>query len=207
MLKGLLSTLPTRHPIGDVLLNRFGASVVLRLGIDPTRQPSGIVQRDITVERNTPATRGRRVRVARTIGWGGLPFLSEEYCRRLSRTANQNDRTEEAAIGVMALLIHDLEGLAIERVGEIGSGCDYFVRPASRRRLIPVEVSGVYAETAGGQANTRLRAKREQVLSVNKAGYLSVTTFRHSEGGVVHSYLHYVTTSARHRTRKRRKRK
>ena len=190
-----LSTLPQRHPlIGDVLLDRCGPACILRLGIDPVPQPARTLKRDVTIDHVGPATKGRQIQEVRTIGWSELPHLSEDFCRRWSLAFNQNDITEDAAIGVMALLIHALEGMMLERVSQIGSGCDYYVRAAPETKLIPLEVSGICEETSVGQPQTRFNEKRNQVLrhKEHRAGYVSVTTFRHTAEDLVHSYLHYV---------------
>jgi len=48
---------------------------------------------------------------------------------------NENDLSEKAAIGVMALLIHELEGVTIQEVLQIGSGGDYLaLLPRGNRR-------------------------------------------------------------------------
>src|SRR5581483_7928324 len=104
------------------LLKLCGAQVVLRLGIDPSRQPPGTVQRDVTVDRSSQATGHEEVRGTLPIGWSGLPDFSEDYCAQVSRALNANDITEKAAIGVMALLIHEMEGVEILHVLPIGSG-------------------------------------------------------------------------------------
>jgi hypothetical protein len=188
-----LSTLPQRHPnVGDALLNRCGAACVLRLGIDPVQQPAGTLKREVTIDRASPATKGRQIQEVRTIGWSELPHLSEDFCLRWSLAFNRNDITEDAAIGVMALLIHALEGMTLEKVSQIGSGCDYYLRVGPRTKLLPLEVSGICEETSAGQRQSRLKEKCNQVLTHNRAGFVSVTTFRCAADDLVHSYLHLV---------------
>jgi hypothetical protein len=121
-----LDSLPKRHPtIGDSLLNMFGAQAVLRLALDPVRIPSGVEQREVTVDRLSPPTPGTPSVGVREIGWGNLPLYSEEYLIHVSRTANERDITEKAAIVVMFLLIHELEDVTVHEVLPIGSGGDY----------------------------------------------------------------------------------
>jgi hypothetical protein len=186
-----LASLLQRHPrCGDALLNLFGAQVVLRLALDPVRQARGTLVRDVAVDRRSPSTGGHQVREAHQIGWHGLPQYSEDYCIRVSRTVNAERLTEDAAIGVMALLIHALEGVTIQEVLQIGSGGDYLIVLGGRRR-VQVEVSGIREDAGGSESGSRLTRKTHQVLSHSPAGYVSVTTFHLPSAGGVHSYLHY----------------
>jgi len=137
-------------------------------------------------------TQGKQIQEVRTVGWSALPHLSVEYCLHWSLAFNRNDITEDAAIVVMALLIHELEGMILQRVSQIGSGCDYYVRKCRSAKRVPVEVSGLFEEVIAGQSHTRLKEKCVQVLRHNRTGYVSVTTFKHLDGQFAHSYLHYV---------------
>jgi hypothetical protein len=110
--------------------------------------------------------------------------------------------TEQAAVAVMALLVHDLEGGIIQRVLQIGSGGDYLVLTRRARKPDQVEVSGVQEDTDGSAAKRRLGEKTDQVLTHCKVGFASVTTFAHSQPPTAHSYLHFVR-----RTRKKRRRR
>jgi hypothetical protein len=188
-----LSTLPHRHPVvGAALLERCGPACVLRLGIDPAQQPEGTLKRDVTIDHASAKTENTPVQKLRTIGWSELPHLTVDFCHRWSMAFNRNDITEDAAIAVMGLLIHALEGMTLERVSEIGSGCDYYARAAPNAKRVPLEVSGICEETSPGQARTRLKEKCDQLLGRNRAGYVSVTTFQHADGNLLHSFLHYV---------------
>jgi hypothetical protein len=201
-----LATLPQRHPrVGEALLDLFGAQAVLRMSIDPVRLPRGVLQRDITVDRKGPSTGGEQATEVLKIGWGGLDSLSEDYCVRVSRTVSAHQITEHAAIAVMALLIHELEGLSICTVLPIGSGGDYLIR-RGEEGLGQVEVSGVREDASGREAASRLAKKCEQVLSISRWGYASVTTFRRPPADDLHSYLHYVKKGDGRKPRAKRKR-
>lgn len=188
-----LATLPSRHPkIGDPLLDLFGAQLVLRLGFDSRQQPTGTRKREVTIDRIASTAGGVRQTEVREIGWEGLPKFSEDYCIRVARTSNEQDITEAAAIAVMGLLIHELEGVSIESVLPIGSGGDYLVKLHKNKQLVQVEVSGIREDLAGDKAATRLGEKRTQVLNKSASGYVSVTTFYRVANGGPHSFLHYV---------------
>ncbi len=187
-----LASLPQRHPVGDAILNLFGAQTVVRLGLDPVRAPPRTLQRDVTVDRLSPPVPCTASVAALQIGWNGLPLFSEDYLLRVSRTANEHDITEKAAIGVMALLIHELEGVIVQEVLPIGSGGDYAICLKTGNAPCQVEVSGIRDEQQGGTAASRLREKLQQVLSQSDRGFASVTTFRWKGGNSAHSYLHYV---------------
>lgn len=188
-----LATLPARHPkIGDILLRFYGAQLVVRLRLDPQPQPAGTRQREVMVDRIASTARRVRQTEVREIGWHGVPEISEEFCRRARYTSNEQDITEAAAIALMGLLIHELEGGIIERVAPIGSGGDYFVKLTESKQTVLVEVSGIREDLIGDEAESRLRKKRAQVLTKSDSGYVSVTTFHRAANGGPHSFLHFV---------------
>jgi hypothetical protein len=186
-----LATLPQRHPIGEALLKLFGAQVVIRLSRDPVYHADA-VKREVVVERNSPAVGGQPQGEVREMGWSNLPQLSETYLAQVRITKNANDITEDAAIGVMALLVHELEQVTIREVLPLGSGGDYLIAVAKQKRPLQVEVSGIRADKTGVGARARLSEKCRQVLTKSPAGFASVSTFCWKDGRHVHSYLHYV---------------
>jgi hypothetical protein len=117
----------------------------------------------------------------------------DTLCVQSRIAVSEHDLTEFAAIGVMALLIHDLEGGVLQNVLPIGSGGDYLVIPREAESPIQVEVSGIQVDLNGADSRSRLSRKSTQVLSHSTVGYASVTTFSHPTGPIVHSYLHYVS--------------
>jgi hypothetical protein len=131
----------------------------------------------------------------REVGWSGLDL--EKVCLQISTTLNEQDLTEQAASGVMALLISDLENGVLQTVLQIGSGGDYLIRRKGTSSFIQVEISGIKVDPAGSLSGPRLRQKTEQVLTHRRVGYVSVTTFSYRAGGIVHSYLHYVKRQKR----------
>jgi hypothetical protein len=180
-----VATIDARHR-SPGLLKEFGTKIILRLSVDPVRLPPGILKRVITVDRISPAsTRSRREEI-REIGWANLSGELDD-CEQVRERFNENTITEHAAIGIMLLLIHDLEGGVLIRILEIGHGGDYLVRLPDRPDPLQVEVSGIKTGTPG-EASSRLGKKRKQV---HGAGFVSVTTFQHGENGEPHSYLHF----------------
>jgi hypothetical protein len=151
------------------------------------------MKREVVVDWITRPGTSPVVGVNREVGWSGLPASTDLLCVQLPRTVNAHTLTEQAAVGVMALLIHALEGGVLQDVLPIGSGGDYFVISREANRPIQVEVSGIREDLNGAAARSRLSQKSAQVLSHSTVGYASVTTFAHPTGPIVHSYLHYVS--------------
>ena len=198
-----LSSLPARHPpIGEALLHAFGPSAIIRLSIDPTPQPAGTMARGVEIDWLKRPGTNPAGRVQRDIGWKDLDHLGN-VCTQLSVTVNAQGLTEHAAVGIMALLIHDLEGAVLQSVLPIGSGGDYLVLIRGARKAVQVEASGVREDATGSASRARLAQKSEQVLTKIKAGYASVTTFSHSAASVVHSYLHYVCRQVKRKGKKK----
>ncbi len=167
------------------LLKEFGTKVILRLSADPVRLPPGVLKRAITVDRISPRSGESRQEEVREIGWANLPGERDD-CERVHERLNENTIAEHAAIGIMLLLIHELEGGVLIRVLEIGEGGDYLVRLPDQPDLVQVEVSGIKTGSAG-EVSSRLGKKRRQIRG---EGFVSVTIFQHREDGEAHSYLH-----------------
>ena len=187
-----LNTLPQRHPlVGGALFHAFAPPVIVRLSLDPTPLPPGIMERGVEVDwlrrpGNVAATQGHR-----DIRWNGLQHLLSGICPQLLLTVNDRTLTEQSAVGVMALLVHELEGAEIQTVLKIGSGGDYFVQVKGVNSFIQLEVSGIKMDLGGNLSPTRLQQKSAQVLTHARVGFASVTTFSHL-AGVAHTWLHYV---------------
>lgn len=185
-----VATIDERHR-RKTLLEVLGIYMILRLGVDPVRVPREVSKRAVTVDRISPASGGDRWEEVREIGWAGLSDLRDR-CEELSDILNELDITEHAAIGVMLLLVHELEGGVLTGVLQIGSGPDYSVNLSDRPEPVQVEVSGIRRGSAG-QVSSRLGEKRGQLRG---AGFVSVTTFQYGEDGAAHSYLHFVLPGA-----------
>jgi hypothetical protein len=194
-----VATIDERHQC-SALLDSFGAKIIHRLAMAPVLLSPGVTKRAIQVDRIGPEPGSDRWEEVREIGWSGLSQLLDR-CAKLPRAVNDQDITELAAIGVMLLLIHELEGGVLTGVLQIGAGGDYLVRLASRPDPVQVEVSGIKVGSAG-EASSRLGKKREQVRG---EGFVSVTTFRHGESGELHSYLHFVRPGSPRGNKKRRR--
>ncbi len=180
-----VATMDERHrSLG--LLKEFGTKVILRLSADPVRLPPGVLKRAITVDRISPRSGESRREEIREIGWANLPGELDD-CERVRERLNENTITEHAAIGIMLLLIQELEGGVLTRVLEIGEGGDYLVRLPDQPDPVQVEVGGIRIGSAGA-ASSRLGKKRGQIRG---EGFVSVTTFQHGEDGEPHSYLHF----------------
>jgi hypothetical protein len=197
-----LATLTDRHPEVE-LLKLFGVQLVLRLCLDPIRQPDDTRKRAVTVDWISSKFGSPRQTEVYEIGWSGLPDSSIADCTKVKRTMNEQRITEDAAIAVMALLIHELEGVSIESVLPIGSGGDYLVKHRKRKQGVQVEVSGIREDLLGNRAESRLAEKRAQVLKRSDSGYVSVTTFHHAVHGGPHSFLHFVAKRERKQTKRR----
>jgi hypothetical protein len=179
-----LETLPVRHPnTGSSLLKQCGAALVLRLSIDPTHVPKETTRREVSLDRISPSADLARFEEVRTIGWNGETGVSDADCQRLAITFNALRITEDAALAVMALLIHELEGLTVNVVLPIGSGADYILSVRKGEQNAHVEVSGLRDDESGRRSSRRLAEKCEQLLAKCPAGFASVTTFRHRKDG------------------------
>lgn len=186
-----VSSLDERH--GQmVLLDLLAIYVLHRLAVDPVRVEAGTWKRPINVDRIAPGPEPERREEAREIGWRGLSDLLDR-CEAISDVINQQEITGHAAIGIMLLLIHELEGAVLDTMLPIGSGSDYLVSVPGRDGRIDVEVSGIRSGSAG-EASSRLGKRTRDRL--RGPGFVSVTTFQHGESGEAHSYLHFVDPAA-----------
>jgi hypothetical protein len=199
-------TLPVRHPkTGSSFLKQCGTALVLRLSIDPTPVLKGTTTRAVNLDRISPGADRKRFEEVQTIGWNGNTGVSEDDCVRLAITFPERPITEDAALAVMALLIHELEGLTVNVVLPIGSGADYALSMRKGKHNAHVEVSGIREDESGRRSKRRLAEKCEQMLVKCPAGFASVTTFKHLQDGVVHSYLHYVEAPQKKRKSNKRR--
>lgn len=204
-----LRTLPGRHPqLGMVGLNEFGPKVILRLGIEPLAAAAGLRKRGITIDRVSRTGSGTQVREEREIGWDNLPQFSADDCRRLSVSLPEDRLTEDAAIGVMFLLIHELEGMEVLSVLQVGESGDYLVVSKDNGKRFGVEVSGIRRDEGKSETSSRQKKKTDQLLAHTHAGYVSVTAFQYGNDASAFSVLHFVTRprqAAKTKSRKRRK--
>lgn len=201
-----LATLPTSHPrCGAALLAQCATSTIIRLSLDPTALPAGTMSRGVAVSWLARPGRGAATQEDRVVGWNGLANHAGDLAVQWAITVPPQDITEQAAIAVMALLIHDLAQGEILRVLQIGSGGDYLVRVGGLKRPIQAESSGIRSDSSGSQSLSRLNQKKAQVLTHSRAGFAAVTTFSHPHGGTAHSYLHYVCKKSRKRKGTRKK--
>jgi hypothetical protein len=194
-----LATIDERHGC-SILLDQFGAKALLRLAVVPVQMPQEVLKRAVTVDRISPASGGERWEEVREIGWSGLSDLRDR-CEQILRVVNEHHITEFAAIGVALLLIHELEGAVLTGVLPIGSGGDYLVKLSDRPEPVQMEASGI-KEGSASQAASRLGEKCRQIRG---AGFVSVTTFQHSDDGGAHSYLHFIVPEAKANKAERRR--
>ncbi len=183
-----IASIDERHR-KSVLLEQLGTAMILRLAVDPLRLASGVLKRAVTVDRISPSSGDVRREEIWEIGWANLPDHLDR-CEEIALILNEQRITEDAAIGVMLLLIHELEGVVSPRVLPIGSSSDYTAHLPGKVESVEVEVTGIRIGSVG-QSSSRLGEKRKKIL---RAGFVSVTTFQYGESEAAHSYLHFVTT-------------
>ena len=188
-----LGSLPTMHPHMS-FLHACAISTIVRLSLDPTPLPSGTMVRDVIVDWVARPGVSASQELTRQISWTGVPKAITDEAVKWTVTKNSHDITEEAAIGVMALLLHDLEGAKILKVLQIGSGGDYLVAIPGSPNL-QAESSGIRVDPLGYLSTQRLKEKSEQVLTRCSAGFASVTAFSHSPSKDVRCQLCYVARS------------
>lgn len=188
-----LRSLAKRYPTcGKALLNALGPSTVFRLAHDPVAVADGRVSRSVTVDRR-PAGCVTPFAQSVIIGWDCDP-ATRDQATKIQYIHNEHRLTEFAAIGVMLLLINELEGATHPGVLQIGAGGDYLMSLPDGCE-VQVEVSGIRVDPSGSDARKRLREKCDQVLTLPTVdrGFASVTTFGYCNGEAAHSYLHHVT--------------
>lgn len=186
-----LSTLPVIHPRTDIL-NAYGISTVVRLSLDPTRLASGTMSRSVSVAW-VPFPGGSAPQpVAEEIGWSNVPahFLASVVKWPLTR--NRDDISEEAAIGVMALLLHRLASAEVLSVVQIGSGGDFLIEVQGQPQM-QAESSGIRDDPNGYLSTNRIKGKCAQVLTKSYAGFASVVAFSHPPNQGVCCHLRYVS--------------
>ena len=79
------------------------------------------------IPRGNPSSKRQ---TSREFGWEGVQEQVQETCEKLPFTRNEHGITEDAAIGIMAALIYELEHAVIQTVLQIGSGGDYLTASA-----------------------------------------------------------------------------
>jgi hypothetical protein len=170
---------------------------LLRLSLNPIPPvPLGgnVSRRSVTVDhfrRQAPAA----TETEYEIGWEGVEF-SDEIRLRIENQFNDNQITEMGAVAVMGLLAHELEGLQLKNVVQVGCGGDYAAKVLLGGELIQIEVSGI-RHGHPSLSRARLEEKSKQISRYQSHGFVSVTTFHQekSGAGVVHSFLHHVESN------------
>jgi hypothetical protein len=185
-------------------LDNFGPSTIFRLGVDPIDLGAGVTERIITVDWRGRSAGGQSTLRTYRVAWNDLPQYNPDYLRRLRLCRNEHDRTETAALGIMALLIHEIDKLSLRTVVEIGSGTDYEAARGETDPGVQVEVRGIREAETLRIPRMRLKEKTAQALGKNPEALVSVTTFRYGAEGPAHSFLHHVRRPARTQKRKKR---
>lgn len=188
-----LGSLPKIHP-KMAFLSCYGTSTIVRLSLDPILIPSGTMVRSVIVDWVARPGVGAAQDLTREIGWATVPEAITNEVVKWRITKNAHDITEEAAIGVMAMLLYDLERAEIIRVLPIGSGGDYLVAIQGIPPL-QAESSGIRVDPKGYLSTQRLTEKCVQVLTKCSVGFASVTAFSHSLSQDVRCQLRYVARS------------
>lgn len=173
----------------EAILHWFAPPLLYRLTIDPQQRDDSLTSCEIKVSHiGRPGNDLQRERNLNCdwSSWVEMKIMPPEICSAI----NPDEITEKAAIGMMALLITSLEGLAIMNVMPIGSGADYKVKALVGRENFSTEVSGIREADFRSVSTGRLKDKVIQLLKENSCGFVSVTTFLHPDG--LHSFLHFV---------------
>src|SRR5260221_8802327 len=170
MAHGILELASLTHGHPDLDLNPHCMMAVIRLSLDPSPPvpltPDSL-HRTMRIS-HRPQNSIDEILLNQEIGWNDLGF-SETVRTRMECTYNGNEITEKAAIAVMGLLVHELDGLQIKKVVPIGGGGDYTAEASRGGQLIQVEVSGI-KEGHPSVSRTRLAEKCGQVLSCQPRG-------------------------------------
>ncbi len=188
-----LGSLPTIHPLVSILYS-CGTSTIVRLSLDPPTMPSDTMVRSVIVDWVSRSGTGALQELTREIAWTDVPKAITEEAKKWKKTKNSHDITEEAAIGVMALLLHDLEGAEILEVLQQGSGGDYLLDIPGVPDM-QAESSGIHTDPMGYLSTQRMKEKCEQVLTKCSTGFACVAAFSHSPSQDVRCKLHYVSRS------------
>lgn len=174
------------------LLYWFAPPLLYRLTISPNDRNDEISSCEIRVSHiRRPGTEAEQLSIVNCDWslWESLDIRTPEVCE----DAIENEEiTEKAAIGLMALLIARLENITIERVTRRGTGADYLVRAIVDGTILPVEVSGIEIARYPSEARSRVDQKRNRLLGHNSDGFVSVTAFSHPPNRREFSYLHFV---------------
>lgn len=184
-----ISDLETHHP--NLTFAGIAAAMLVRFEGTSSPLESGKMKKSLVIDWIPRKDSSRPQQIVREIGWGSVPDHVLEIRDKLPFTRNDHGITEDAAIGVMAILIHELENAEICRVLEIGSGGDYLVR-LTEGFSPQVEVSGILKDPYGGLTRKRVREKTTQLLRNTQQGFVSVTTFEHDSERKIFFNLHFV---------------
>lgn len=182
------------HPIPALLVG-YGTSTIFRLSIDPTEVGSGVMSREVRVDWVRKPGGGLPQHFMREISWREVPALILDACLKWKSTKNNQQTTEEAAVGVLAMLIDDLENAEILSVLQIGSGGDFLITIRETSVEIQAECSGILVDEKGYETTQRLKDKGKQVLTKSTSGFASITTFSHSKSQEVRCKISFVGAS------------
>lgn len=203
-----ISRLAELHP-ELALIENCATQLILRLSVDPTAIRSGERRREVRGEHRPRHDPDTATEFKRLIEWEGLSPGAEDRCRRYRNTVADETLTEWAAIGMMALLIHDLEGGTVRGVVRQGVGGDYVVSLGGDEAGQQIEVRGIREDRtpSGSITAARVREKREQILRYRQTGFVSVTAFAYSDTAGVYSVLHFVKRPGRLRSGRTKRRR
>ena len=135
-----VATIDKRHDT-SVLLELFGTEVILRLAVDPLQTGFRGIETSGYGRSNQPIVRRVRREEIREIGWAKLPDHLDR-CEEIPITINEHRITENAAIGVMFLLIHELEGAVLTSAFRLAPAAT-ILSNSRMTEPVQVEVSGI----------------------------------------------------------------
>jgi hypothetical protein len=185
-----LDWLRSKHPRCD-LHSRCLQAVVYRLSVDPTQLAEGSTNRIVDVE-NWEKDSDLHDCYRFDFSWSGCSALDSDSLLRFQRTWDSEAITENAAIGVMAMLIWELAQASVVTVRQKGRGGDYDFVQREGFEVMKVEVSGI--KTAPHLSSLQVRVAEKSISVVLKfphEGFVSVTAFDYGQEHLVKSVLKY----------------
>src|SRR5436305_744816 len=104
-----IARLAELHP-DLALFEECAAKLVFRLSINPTGLDPGQRRREIRIEHRPRNSSDTATDLTRVVAWTELDQAALDRCKKCEYTVGEDNLTEWAAIGLMGLLIHNLEG-------------------------------------------------------------------------------------------------
>lgn len=166
-------------------------SAAVRIGRDPLLAPAGALTREACIRWRMRGSTAEELREA-ILGWSGPEVVGHPKFAIWQFDVPDNVLTEDAAIVVSAIVIHELEGAIVTSVLQTGTGSDYHIQLRGGTASV-LEVSGIKNDDTGHRSLARVRAKAEQLLARSEEGYVGVVSFRNPTDVKVTIFLYHVS--------------